>query len=101
MLKAADASAAFRDAASAWGRQLAAAHDQLQGVSVDYIQVQAASDQGRFPFDAVLSLWLPAEADALRGLSPPAAIELQADVLTEVCESPPELLRELYAPDTF
>ncbi len=101
MLKAADASAAFRDAASAWGRQLAAAHDQLQRVSVDYIQVQAASDQGRFPFDAVLSLWLPAEADALRGLSPPAAIELQADVLTEVCESPPELLRELYAPDAF
>ncbi|MEQ9462250.1 MAG: EthD domain-containing protein [Haliea sp.] len=101
MLNAATDSASFRDATSAWGRQLAAAHDELQRVSVDYIQNHAASDEGRFPFDAVLSLWLPAEASALQGLSPPAAIELQADVLTEVCESPPELLRELYAPDAF
>lgn len=93
--------AGFGDAVNAWGRQLAAAEARLQRVSVDYTQAYAARDEGGFPFDAVLSLWLPASGGAVQELSPPAAIALQADVLTEVCESTPELLRALYAPDSF
>ncbi|MDO8862971.1 EthD domain-containing protein [Haliea sp. E1-2-M8] len=89
----------FRDAVNSWGKQLAE-EGGLPRVSVDYTQAHAPSGEGRFPFDAVLSLWLPENGGALSGLSPPAALELRADVLTEVCESTPELLRELYAPET-
>jgi len=93
--------AGFRDAVNSWGKQLATMTGGLPRVSVDYTQPHAASGDGRFPFDAVLSLWLPAKGKALSGLSPPAAVRVQADVLTEVCESTPGLLRELYDPNPF
>ncbi len=92
--------AGFRDAVNAWGKQLAAAEKSLLRVSVDYTRAHAPDGAGRFPFDAVLSLWLPENGSALNGLLPPAAVELGKDVLTEVCESTPELLRELYDPET-
>lgn len=93
--------AGFRDAVNSWGKQLATRAGGLPRISVDYTQAHAASGDGRFPFDAVLSLWLPAEGEALSGLSPPAAVQVQADVLTDVCESTPGLLRELYDPNPF
>ena len=93
--------AGFHDAVNSWGMELAAMGGALPRVSVDYTQAHAASGDGRFPFDAVLSLWLPAKGQALSGLSPPAAVQVRADVLTEVCESTPELLRELYDPNPF
>lgn len=91
----------FRDAVNTWGEELTATHEGLLRVTVDYAQSFAPDGEGGFPYDAVLSLWLPANGSALSGLSPPAPVELRADVLTEVCESTPELLRELYAPDSF
>lgn len=100
MLNHTGATASFREAVNAWGKQLAATAAGLVRISVDYTQAHAPSGKGRFPFDAVLSLWLPENGTALNGLAPPAGIELQADVLTEVCESTPELLRELYDPQT-
>ncbi len=93
--------AGFHDAVNAWGKQLATMEAGLLRVSVDHTQAHAATGEGRFPFDAVLSLWLPAEGNALTELSPPAAVQVRADVLTQVCESTPELLRELYDPEPF
>lgn len=92
---------AFRDAVNSWGEELAATHDSLRRITVDYAQSFAPDGEGRFPYDAVLSLWLPENGSALNGLAPPAPVALRADVLAEVCESTPELLRELYAPDAF
>lgn len=98
MLNQSGDAADFREAVNSWGNQLATLAGGLPRVSVDYTQGHAANGDGPFPFDAVLSLWLPASGEALSGLSPPAAVHVQADVLTEVCESTPELLRELYDP---
>ncbi len=97
MLQHTGDSAGFRDAANSWGKQLAADHG-LPRVTVDYTRSQVTSGQGAFPFAAVLSLWLPPQGKVPGELSAPAGIALQAAVLTDVCESTPELLRELYDP---
>ena len=101
MLSGGGDTSAFRDAVNSWGEELAAAHARLLRVTVDYAQSFTPEGEGRFPCDAVLSLWLPEGGSALSGLTPPAAVELRANVLTEVCESTPELLQELYDPATF
>lgn len=87
--------AAFRAAVADWGRTLAEQY-ALPRVSVDYA-VPRAGDTA-FPFDAVLSLWLPATGAGLGELSAPAGVRLSVDLLAEVYESTPELLRELYDP---
>jgi len=97
MLNQSGDAAGFRDAVNSWGRQLAE-EGHLSRVSVDYTQAHAPAGEVRFPFDAVLSLWLQENGKALSGLQAPAAVELKAHVLTEVCESTPELLQELYDP---
>lgn len=87
--------AAFRAAVADWGRALSEQH-ALPRVSVDYAVARAG--ESALPFDAVLSLWLPPAGAAVRELEAPAGVRLSADLLAEVCESTPELLRELYDP---
>jgi hypothetical protein len=97
MLNQSGDAASFRNAVNSWGKQLAEEGD-LSRVSVDYTQAHAPAGEVRFPFDAVLSLWLRENGEALTGLQAPAALAIKADVLTEICESTPELLHALYDP---
>ncbi|MCR9185899.1 MAG: EthD domain-containing protein [Halieaceae bacterium] len=88
----------FADSVAAWGRQLAD-HEQVLRVTMDSASAQAPGGGNAFPYEALLSVWLKDDNTVQPG-EPPAGIELSGILLTEVCESPPDLLRELYQPET-
>jgi len=87
----------FAASVAAWGQQLAADGSVLR-VTLDQTMSPLPGGDNAFPYQALLSLWLESEEPPTPG-APPAGIELASTLLTEVCESPPELLRELYQPD--
>ncbi|HAN68944.1 MAG TPA: hypothetical protein DCQ70_10675 [Halieaceae bacterium] len=87
----------FVDSVTAWGKQLAD-HQQVLRVTLDSASAQPPGGANAFPYEALLSLWLEDGRPVQPG-EPPAGVELTVNLLTEVCESPPELLRELYQPD--
>lgn len=94
LLEKAGDDATFRSAVAAWGSELAV-RDKLPRTSVDYTAPSAGS---RFPYDAMLSLWLPDNAEAVGALQAPEASRLVVNILTEVYESTPKLLQELFQP---
>jgi hypothetical protein len=89
--------AGFEEAVRRWGLLLAAERGVCR-VSLDRIQSAWAGGMSRFPAAALLSLWLAEAAPAI-SVQAPADIALSASVLMAVFETPPEVLRALYAPD--
>jgi hypothetical protein len=87
----------FTAGVAAWGQQLATDGSVLR-VTLDQTMSQLPGGDNAFPDQALLSLWLDSDEFPTPG-TPPAGIEMASTLLTEVCESPPELLRELYQPD--
>lgn len=86
----------FVAALSRWGASLA----NLPGiarVSLDIVDPQWAGAPSRFPWRAVLSLWLSDEAGA-PAIPPPSGVRCDDRLLVDVCESTPELLAQLYRP---
>ena len=90
----ADFFAALRD----WGLALGAAPGMLR-VSLDRA-TPFAPGAGGFPWRAMLSLWLAPGATPVPILAPPAMLALGVALLVDACESPPELIRALYAPES-
>lgn len=80
----------FADAARAWGARLARELRGVERVVLDEI-TRVGSDTS-FPYDAILSLWLAAEATGAEDAAPPPGIRLAAVVGFDSVESPPELL---------
>ena len=89
---------AFRSAIAGWAQALADSHG-LSRISVDYTTPHYPEGEQRFPWAAMLSLWLDDASEAITRLEPPPGVELSVDLLAEVCESPPETLASLYTPD--
>ena len=89
---------AFRAAVAGWGKALGETHG-LPRVSVDYITPHFPEGDQHFPWAAMLSLWLETGGETVTRLDPPPGVGLSAELLTEVCESPPEVLASLYTPD--
>lgn len=87
----------FREAVASWGRQLGD-NPELLRVTVDYTAAQPATNDSGFPYQALLSLWLSGDESAT-SLSAPVGIQVCSILLTEVYESTPELLAELYSPE--
>jgi len=87
---------AFEASIRRWGLELSAGPGVCR-VSLDRIQRAWAGGPSRFPAEALLSLWLSTDSTTLPA-DLPAGLTLTANVLTAVCETPPEVLRELYQP---
>ena len=88
--------ASFVAAVSHWGTSLAILPGVVR-VSLDIADPQWAGAPSRFPWRAVLSLWLSDEAGAT-AIAPPPGVRCDDRLLVDVCESTPELLAELYCP---
>lgn len=87
----------FRLALEAWGRTLGGVPGVAR-VSLDGTSVFRTGGPV-FPWPAMLSLWLAPGAAPVPPDPPPAALALDVALVADVCESPPELIRSLYAPD--
>lgn len=86
----------FHAAVCAWGESLAGSPGVMR-VSADLVNPDIPMSPTPFPYDAVLSLWLDgSEKDGVAAPEPPAGVSLEVALLADVCESPPELLAELY-----
>ena len=84
-------------AVRAWGAQLAV--DDGRRVTLDVVTGPAGDAfpyDALFPYVALISIWRPVDRPAEAPPLPPGAI-LRADILADVCESPPELIASRYA----
>jgi hypothetical protein len=86
--------AALRD----WGLALGAAPGVMR-VSLDRTTPFAPGAAG-FRWRAMLSLWLAPGAAPVPIPAPPLTLALGVALLVDACESPPELIRALYAPES-
>lgn len=80
----------FARAARSWGERLARELPGVERVTLD--EITRFEADARFPYDAILCLWLGAGAPGARGVAPPAPLTLSAVVMLDSIESPPELL---------
>lgn len=77
-----------------WAGNVGDAHADIARISLDLTSPFGPGPRA-FPFDAVLSLWLKAGAQAPT-VDLPGGASHRLSVLTEVCESPPAQIAELY-----
>jgi len=77
-------------AARSWGERLARELPGVERVTLD--EITRFEGDARFPYDAILSLWLADGAAGAGGVAPPAGLTLAAVVTFDSIESPPELL---------
>lgn len=99
MLSVADAQdETFRTAVCNWGEALAA-NPGVMRISVDLVNPDVVMSPAPFPYHAVLSLWLEGKAEGVADLDVPVGVRLDVSLLTDACESTPELLAELYQPE--
>lgn len=87
----------FRAAVAGWGEAMASDH-HLPRVSVDYTSPQFPDGEQRFPWQAILSLWLDDTGESVSELEAPPGVTLSVSLVAEVCESRPEQLKSLYQP---
>lgn len=90
------ADSVFRVTVEEWGRALAS-QQRVMRVSMDAVHASGTGDRV-FPYQAILSLWLGVAGKAVALPQPPAGVALGVSLLVDVCESPPQLLAELYDP---
>ena len=89
--------ASFVAAVSRWGTSLATLAGVAR-VSLDIADLQWAGAPSRFPWRAVLSLWLSDGVGAPAIPQSPPGVRCDERLLVDVCESTPELLAQLYRP---
>src|SRR3990172_8227508 len=80
----------FAAAARGWGEWLARSLRGVERVTLD--EITRFEGDARFPYDAILCLWLAAGARGATGAAPPAGVTLAAVAMLDSIESPPELL---------
>jgi uncharacterized protein (TIGR02118 family) len=80
-------------AALDWGRAIGEECGQIRRVTLDWA-TSFSTDERRFPFAGMLSLWLMEGATLKRNFrETPDRLVVHVAVLTEVCETPPEQLQ--------
>jgi len=73
-----------------WGERLARELPGVLRVTLD--EITRFEGDARFPYDAILSLWLEGTSPGAAGVAAPAGLSLAATVTFDSIESPPELL---------
>ena len=77
-----------------WAKELAGLPGATR-VSLDTAKQQVAG-YGAFPYAAILSLWLKGESPSVNSFTAPDALKLETCVLTQVDETPAEVLAERF-----
>jgi len=80
----------FAAAARSWGERLSRDLRGVERVTLD--EITHFEGDARFPYDAILSLWLEAGATGVTAAAPPVGVTLAAVAMLDSIESPPELL---------